>query len=1356
MVSWLGLVQRTGARIALIGLAAALLPALVCAASLQALPFTALNSGSGLPSDAIVVSFQDRRGFVWLGTTNGLARFDGRHVQAFAARPEQPDTLSHPFVHALLDDGQGSLWVGTSDGVDRLALATEKIHRLALPPGLALQQRRVLGFAPRTGTQLWTALAGGLYLLDRQSEQFSRWEPPAELTLPAGRVRAFLGDGQGGVWFAQEDWLLHVDAQGQLRQRLQLGAHPMAQGRPASELLPRSLLVDQGGRLWVGLSGGLQVWALDPDGSTARPDARLSALDLPRSTVFALAQDREGGVWIGMGDHQGLFQWRDDGQGLRRYRHQPAVPDSLASDSVASLMIDRDGVLWVGSWGKGVSLADLRSGGFLRYHHVPGDERSLSGDSPMAFAPDDAEHVWVGIYGGGLNRLHLASGDVERIPPAQLPLRNIKTLLRDREGLLWAGGDGGLMRYDTRARRSQVVALDASSPAAASISALVQDRQGRLWASSAAGLYRIEPGELRAHRYTARPGVAQALQHDTIDCLLEDREGRLWIGTKGGLYLYRPETDDFEFPLAPDAALSQPQKLAVHALRQDVRGRIWLASNQGVHELRQDAGGWRLRDWSATPGLGPGSYDAMQDSLDGEIWLGADDGLVQLLPDQQRARRYPGRSRFGGGVNFGAAARGPDGSLFFGSTGVIRFHPAQLRDNPQAPGVVLSDLRLYNQSLLPTTHAAGGTGAAVSAQQVGSSASLSLHDVGIDGPLHAARHMRLGYEEAMVSFELAALHFADPRRNRYAWFLEGFDRDWIQGRGEQAIATYTNLDPGRYRLLARAANPDGVWSPSQTLIEIEVLPPFWRTWWWRLSLLLGLLALMAWTYRWRTAKLHAARLSLEAKVAQRTQEVVEQGRQLQVEKQLAESQREAAEKARRSITLLSEIGRDITATRELPVIQQTLYAHVSELMNASVFGVGRVNWDAGVIDFDFVMQDGQPFMPYQRSLSALDQPSTQCVLEARELMIDEFPQDIRRLDSHVRQISGQEDTRLADGRPVSQARSGLYVPMRLKGRVMGVIAVLSERPKAFGLADLDILRTLGAYAAVAYDNAEAYRRLQLAQDRLVEQEKLAALGSLVAGVAHELNTPIGNSLLMASTLRDASRDFLRRVEGGGLRRSELQAFCEGSEASTLLLMRSLDQAANLIASFKQLAVDQTSDQRRRFDLAQTVEEVVMTLSSRIRREEHEISLQLLPGLDMDSYPGPLGQVVSNLVLNAMLHGFEGRKGGHMRLLTQAQGADRVLIEFSDNGAGIPPEHLRRIFEPFFTTRLGQGGSGLGLHICYNIVHTLLGGSIRVQSVMGEGTRFVIELPREAPVDGQETPASRSRHPDEGWEQGGGV
>ena len=266
----------------------------------------------------------------------------------------------------------------------------------------------------------------------------------------------------------------------------------------------------------------------------------------------------------------------------------------------------------------------------------------------------------------------------------------------------------------------------------------------------------------------------------------------------------------------------------------------------------------------------------------------------------------------------------------------------------------------------------------------------------------------------------------------------------------------------------------------------------------------------------------------------------------------------------------------------------------------------------------------------------------------------------------------------------------------------------------------------------ALDNAEAYRRLKITQNQLVEQEKLAALGSLVAGVAHELNTPIGNSLLMASTLSDNSRRFLQQVQAGALRRSELERFCQTAEESSQLLVKSLGQAASLVTSFKQIAVDQTSDQRRVFDLATLCREVALTLGNRLRREEHELQLDVPEGLMLDSFPGPLGQVLTNLIINAMVHGLEGRKGGLMRLTGERLEGERLCLRFSDNGRGISEDNLGRIFDPFFTTRLGQGGSGLGLHISYNIVTATLGGSITARSRLGEGAQFEIVIPCVAP------------------------
>jgi len=256
--------------------------------------------------------------------------------------------------------------------------------------------------------------------------------------------------------------------------------------------------------------------------------------------------------------------------------------------------------------------------------------------------------------------------------------------------------------------------------------------------------------------------------------------------------------------------------------------------------------------------------------------------------------------------------------------------------------------------------------------------------------------------------------------------------------------------------------------------------------------------------------------------------------------------------------------------------------------------------------------------------------------------------------------------------------------------------------------------------------------LQRAQGELIRAEKLAALGSLVAGIAHELNTPIGNSVTVASTLHDKTQEFATQVADGTLRRSALNTYLESARTASDLLLRSLYQARSLVASFKQVAVDQTSDQRRRFDLAEVVGEVLTTLSPTLRKTPFAIDIDIPPGILMDSYPGPLGQVINNFVNNALLHAFDGRYNGTIRIRAEATADEQVTIIVADDGNGIPEEHHRRIFDPFFTTKLGQGGSGLGLNIVYNIVTRVLGGHIDVESHIGAGTTFVLKMPLHAP------------------------
>mgnify|MGYP001255463415 CR=1 FL=1 len=275
------------------------------------------------------------------------------------------------------------------------------------------------------------------------------------------------------------------------------------------------------------------------------------------------------------------------------------------------------------------------------------------------------------------------------------------------------------------------------------------------------------------------------------------------------------------------------------------------------------------------------------------------------------------------------------------------------------------------------------------------------------------------------------------------------------------------------------------------------------------------------------------------------------------------------------------------------------------------------------------------------------------------------------------------------------------------------------------------LRTRDLAAANA-ELTQALERLQLAQSELIHAEKLAALGGVVAGVAHELSTPIGNGLMAVSALGDELRNF-QKATADGLRRSVLEGFVDKVGMAVRIAQRNLERAGDLIYSFKQVAVDQTSSQRRKFDLREVVDEILVTLNPMLKRTPYQIRVEIPKGIKLDSYPGPFGQVLTNLVNNAVTHGFDDREHGQVTVSGEMIGDAQIGIRVSDDGRGIPEALLGQIFEPFFTTCRGRGGTGLGLHIAYNAITGILGGQITVNSIVGQGSEFIITLPSKAPV-----------------------
>jgi signal transduction histidine kinase len=258
--------------------------------------------------------------------------------------------------------------------------------------------------------------------------------------------------------------------------------------------------------------------------------------------------------------------------------------------------------------------------------------------------------------------------------------------------------------------------------------------------------------------------------------------------------------------------------------------------------------------------------------------------------------------------------------------------------------------------------------------------------------------------------------------------------------------------------------------------------------------------------------------------------------------------------------------------------------------------------------------------------------------------------------------------------------------------------------------------------------------LQETQESLIEAEKLAALGGLVAGVAHEVNNPIGISLTVASSFARRCESFADEVRDGNIRRSKLDEFVAGSREAAKQLVGNLNRAADLIQSFKQVAVDRSHAERRLFDLRESTEHIIASLRPALKRSSISLSVDIPDGIVMDGYPGPYGQVLTNLALNSLLHGFPDKRPGSIRLAAKRIGSDQIEIQFDDDGIGMSEDVQRRAFEPFFTTRRSRGGTGLGLHIVYSLVTRRLGGRLRLQSEAGRGTTFKIRLPLVAPKD----------------------
>nr|WP_294944116.1 two-component regulator propeller domain-containing protein [uncultured Mucilaginibacter sp.] len=849
--------------------------------------FEHLGKREGLSQINVECIIQDSRGFIWVGTRDGLSKYDGYSFTHFKHDPQDPTSLSSSMVSDIVEDKEGNIWIATIIGLNKLDRGTGRflkfLHNDKDPTSLSDNILKKLA-VDELGN-IWVGGQSGLDYLDTKTNKFTKHfkhDPKNSNSISDSKLnyvylapdkRLWVGTMEGGL-----------DLFNAATQTFSHYRHSATNPNSISSNNVRCVFQDNANRLWIGtLDNGLSKLDLKTGLITRYLYTGQPKNSISGNTIYSLNMDENNNLWIGS-ENGGLCILNPETGKFYTYKHDDIDKSSLTGNTLYSIIKDNQGNMWLGAFSGGINLFKRSTESFTHYRHTS-SANSLSNDFVLAVYEDPEKNVWVGTDGGGLNKFDYKNGNVTHYK--QQPGKNsitgnfVLTINQDHEGDFWLGTwADGVSIFNPKTNTFTNLKNqpgNANSLPGNNIYALTHAKDKTTWIGTYNnGLSHYDKKTGQFTNYKNNPNDPHSLSSDRVYSLLEDSHGNLWVGTfDGGLNLFDKKTNSFT-RFQHRANVNSLSDDNVPDIYESQNGSIWISTFTGLNLF--DPVTRHFTVYTKKDGLPADIIYAAREDDDGRIWVSTNNGLSAFdvakhtftnysVEDGLQEDEFKSHSAF----------KGASGRLYFGGVnGFNAFSPGQILKPAGFSPLVITSFEIFNKK--------------VAAAKNGEDLSPLKQDIS------DTKSLTLNYKQSVISLEFAALDFTSADKKQYAYILENFDKEW-NFVGTRHTATYTNLPAGTYTFKVKYQNMAGVWSPVTPGLTIVIQPPYWLTWWFKLLVVLLVAGIILAIFSLRIRSIKAQKAILEKQVEDRTVRLAEMSKSERVLREEAEKAREDAEKA---------------------------------------------------------------------------------------------------------------------------------------------------------------------------------------------------------------------------------------------------------------------------------------------------------------------------------------------------------------------------------------------------------------------------------------------------------------------------